>query len=92
MIAFPVVFLWNAARSVHHLNIDLRAVVRSLAGPVLAATLMYAVVSALRPLLQLRPPAALVALAAAGAAAYFAGTMIFNRRGLDEVRGLLQSR
>ena len=90
LTAFPCAFLANVRRARAHLDITVREVTAALWKPMMASALMYAAVAFTRHNLALQSLHLLAILIVVGGATYIAGSLVFNRKGVDEIVGLIR--
>ncbi|MBK7646017.1 MAG: polysaccharide biosynthesis C-terminal domain-containing protein [Betaproteobacteria bacterium] len=91
LLVFPCAFLFNLLRSCNHMDLKARELAKTLSKPALSCGLMYAVVAFVRQIFPWSGGVSnLIVLIIAGAIAYITFTFIFNRQGIEEVRGLLK--
>jgi O-antigen/teichoic acid export membrane protein len=83
-VVFPLVFLFNLARTAPCLNLTLGRILGALVRPLLAAGIMVGAVAGTRGLLSLPALPALCILVAAGVASYVAASLLLNKEGLAE--------
>lgn len=90
-VVFPLVFIFNTARTAPYLGITIGAIGGAVYKPMLASCLMYAVVTALRASCPLSSTLALlVLLVMGGAATYLGASFALNREGLFEAWRMLR--
>jgi O-antigen/teichoic acid export membrane protein len=90
LIVFPVVFCLNLSRVLNILNISFINVLRAMKIPFLLGCIMYFSVNLIRLklLIDINNVIKLLILVVSGILIYLIMTLFFNRRGLQEVRGL----
>jgi len=92
VIAFPMVLCLNFSRVSKILHVNLMDLLRSMQLPCYAALLMYGVVQFVKTelLIKMQNVPKMIILVGCGAIIYVAMTLLFNNRGLREVRELVK--
>lgn len=92
VVAFPVVFFFNLARSSRHLDVSTRELAVTMMPSALCGAAMYGAVALARQVSALPPVESLVILIATGAASYVLAAWVINRQGLLEVLNIMRKR